>query len=97
MDGSPPGSSVHGIFQARELEQGAIAFSGLCTSPPFLPIRGLLATSVQREGGFLLFIHAFVHSCTYPSSYTLIVEINQVFPSGGVQSSSGIEKGRGRS
>ena len=27
MDGSPPGSSVHGIFQARGLEWGAIAFS----------------------------------------------------------------------
>ena len=27
MDGSPPGSSVHGIFQARVLEWGAIAFS----------------------------------------------------------------------
>ena len=26
-DCSPPGSSVHGIFQARELEWGAIAFS----------------------------------------------------------------------
>ena len=26
-DGSPPGSSVHGIFQARVLELGAIAFS----------------------------------------------------------------------
>ena len=29
MDSSPPGSSVHGIFQARVLEWGAIAFSGL--------------------------------------------------------------------
>ena len=29
MDCSPPGSSVHGIFQARVLEWGAIAFSGL--------------------------------------------------------------------
>ena len=28
MDHSPPGSSVHGIFQARVLEWGAIAFSG---------------------------------------------------------------------
>ena len=28
IDGSPPGSSVHGIFQARVLEWGAIAFSG---------------------------------------------------------------------
>ena len=27
MDGSPPGSSVHGIFQARVLEWGAIDFS----------------------------------------------------------------------
>ena len=29
MDCSPPGSSVHGIFQARVLEWGAIAFSVL--------------------------------------------------------------------
>ena len=27
MDCSPPGSSAHGIFQARALEWGAIAFS----------------------------------------------------------------------
>ena len=29
MGCSPPGSSVHGIFQARVLEWGAIAFSDL--------------------------------------------------------------------
>ena len=29
MDCSPPGSSIHGIFQARVLEWGAIAFSGM--------------------------------------------------------------------
>ena len=29
MDCSPPGSSIHGIFQARVLEWGAIAFSEL--------------------------------------------------------------------
>ena len=29
-DGSPAGSSVHGIFQARILEWGAIAFSDKC-------------------------------------------------------------------
>ena len=29
MDCSPPGSSVHGIFQARVLEWGAIAFSDM--------------------------------------------------------------------
>ena len=33
MDCSPPGSSVHGVFQARVLEGGAIAVSNLrCTS-----------------------------------------------------------------
>ena len=32
MDCSPPGSSVHGIFQARVLEWGAIAFSDIHTT-----------------------------------------------------------------
>ena len=32
IDGSPPGSSVHGIFQARVLEWGAIAFSLPCSA-----------------------------------------------------------------
>ena len=32
MDCSPPGSSIHGIFQARVLEWGAIAFSDKCIS-----------------------------------------------------------------
>ena len=35
MDCSPPGSSIHGIFQARVLEWGAIAFSG--NEPPEKP------------------------------------------------------------
>ena len=34
MDCSLPGSSVHGIFQARVLEWGAIAFSGECSTHP---------------------------------------------------------------
>ena len=34
MDCSPPGSSVHGILQARVLEWGAIAFSVLCINTP---------------------------------------------------------------
>ena len=34
MDCSLPGSSVHGIFQARVLEWGAIAFSMYCTVNP---------------------------------------------------------------
>ena len=31
VDCSLPGSSVHGIFQARVLEWGAIAFSAFCS------------------------------------------------------------------
>ena len=38
MDGSLPGSSVHGIFQARVLEWGAIAFSTSTCSSPYKPI-----------------------------------------------------------
>ena len=42
MDCSLPGSSIHGIFQARVLEWGAIAFSSF---------RELLATnSLDRAG-----------------------------------------------
>jgi len=32
MDCSPPGFSVHGIFQAKVLEWGAIAFSNIYTT-----------------------------------------------------------------
>ena len=34
MDCSLPGSSIHGIFQARVLEWGAIAFS---SNPEYIP------------------------------------------------------------
>ena len=37
MNCSPPGSSVHGIFQARILEWGAIAFSGDLLNPGIEP------------------------------------------------------------
>ena len=41
MDCSLPGSSVHGIFQARVLEWGAIAFSAIKKNEiiPFAAIR----------------------------------------------------------
>ena len=38
MDCSPPGSSVHGIFQARVLEWGAIAFSNQWVQSYILPM-----------------------------------------------------------
>ena len=37
MDCSLPGSSVHGIFQARVLEWGATAFSAVCSRMPYSP------------------------------------------------------------
>ena len=43
MDCSPPGSSVHGIFQARALEWGAIVV------PPPLPICPPLLVLITRK------------------------------------------------
>ena len=63
MDCSPPGSSVHGIFQARVLEWGAIAFSRWCltlcnsmdcSTPGFPVLHHLLElaqTHVHQVGG----------------------------------------------
>lgn len=68
--------------QIRKEREDVSQCRGLRTSPLFLPIKGLLATSVQTKGRFLLFTHPFVHLYTYPSSYRLIREINQVFPLG---------------
>ena len=44
MDCSPPGSSVHGIFQARVLEWNAIASSVYLLLPALIPV-GILPTS----------------------------------------------------
>ena len=40
MDCSLPGSSVHGTFQARVLEWGAIAFSGIDAEDVVIGTRG---------------------------------------------------------
>ena len=39
MDCSLPGSSIHGVFQARVLEWGAIAFSYFCLKPSHFDCR----------------------------------------------------------
>ena len=52
MDCSLPGSSVHGIFQARVLEWGAIAFSRL----PWLGLIKLCWIIVARVDIFVLFL-----------------------------------------
>jgi len=46
MDCSLPGSSVHGVLQARVLEWGAIAFSVSFTISPYLPDRKLRPTDL---------------------------------------------------
>ena len=47
MDCCPPGSSVHGILQARRLEWVAIHFSGDLPNPGIEPRSPTLQTSVQ--------------------------------------------------
>ena len=51
MDCSRPGSSIHGIFQARVLEWGAIAFSDLFSASPLNKNSGFLMshTAAQNE------------------------------------------------
>ena len=41
MDCSPPGSSLHGILQARALERGAIAFSVLYSTGNYIQFLGI--------------------------------------------------------
>ena len=43
MDCRLPGSSIHGIFQARVLEWGAIAFSVQASHFPLNPVSTLFA------------------------------------------------------
>ena len=45
MDCSPPGSSIHGIFQARVLEWGTIAFSS-----PLLWIDKKAGLNLRNQG-----------------------------------------------
>ena len=52
MDCSPPGSSIHGIFQARVLEWGAIAFSDI------------KARSVKKNSNLKRYVYPTVHSST---------------------------------
>ena len=55
MDCSPPGFSVHGIFQARVLEWSAIAFSKKCSS--FILLYGAVQFSQHHLLRRLYFLH----------------------------------------
>ena len=59
MDCGRPGSSVHGIFQARVLEWGAIAFSGL-------KILLWLKKETNQQMVFT-HTHTHTHTHTYPA------------------------------
>ena len=50
MDCRPPGSCVHGIFQARVLEWGAIAFSNGCPYVTRVYVPRFVVSSQQRFG-----------------------------------------------
>ena len=50
MDCSLPGSSVHGILQARVLEWGAIAFSATPTNMVLNLVLCLVTTKIWSDG-----------------------------------------------
>ena len=64
MDYSLPGSSIHGIFQARVLEWGAIAFSEM-TTEYFL--NGLPQASLRRNDNI------FKSAMTYTQSRPFVI------------------------
>jgi len=81
MDCSLPGSSVHGIFQARVLEWGAIAFSGrtvwrfpkkLEIELPYDPTIPLLGISRENQN-LKIYMHPSVHCSTIYNSQDMEV------------------------
>ena len=81
MDCTPPGSSVHGIFQARVLEWGAIAFSNIVISAIISPLSSASAAPYifykyfmqmalflcfEWKEGWVLFHCIFVPYLLYP-------------------------------
>ena len=70
MDCSPPGSSVHGIFQAKVLEWGATALSDICASKNIYihtqAIGRLLCVQTFAQS------HIYTHAHTYAHTYTHI-------------------------
>ena len=57
MDCSLPGSAVLGIFQARVLEWGAIAFSGLYETGLILRCAGKAGNPFQTTQGLMIGKH----------------------------------------
>ena len=80
MDCSLPGSSIHGSFQARVLELGAIAFSSLNRQgSPNPPSYFLTSESVNFPEVFLISLCQLHSSLTLTSQYLVISKFKKVF------------------
>ena len=69
MDCGPPGSSVHGIFQARVLEWGAIVFS----KEPEIKLPTSVGSSKKQDSSRKTSISALL---TWPKPLTVWITIN---------------------
>ena len=68
MDCSPPGSAIHGIFQARVLEWGAIAFSVSIHSHHYICILTFTQQENSSRFPFNLMPQPFMQIKTFPVS-----------------------------
>ena len=81
MDCGPPGSSVYGIFQARVLEWGAIAFSELILRPPLSTVLILILselsylTQTQMSFQLKLWVQAPLLTCGTSRSFLTLKEV----------------------
>ena len=66
MDCSPPGSSIHGTFQARVLEWGGIAFSAVTTNLLIFSLSMKLLFwpfNINRSMQYVFFCDWFISAC----------------------------------
>ena len=77
MDCSPPGSSIHGIFQARVLEWGATAFSATPSNMVLNLVLCLLFVIFVNYACSILVIHQNSESSLIYMSF-LLQTINQI-------------------
>ena len=78
LDSSPPGSSVHGIIQARILQLVAIFLQGISPSPPPLSEIKPISPALQEDSlpielsGKPMYVYVSVSICKY------FLKINQL-------------------
>ena len=67
IDGSPPGPSIHGIFQARVLEWGALAFSEIISIDQYfyLFIRHSFSINGSANKGYLNQFHGQLNKTSH--------------------------------